>query len=564
MSLASLDRAISNVLADWGITTTILALALAAYLVYPVVFPDEPDTHPLLLARQATASPVRKKGESAVYRSPEVPHGYPLRTGLNVKDPAAPRWAAGKDGDIRDIWREVQKGGKDGGDGKPIPKGLIMSVFGKEELVEHDIDELSKEISTIGNHFKQAGIKKVAIYLPNSVEYLLTIFAASFYGVTPILLPYNLPHPKVYHFLSGTGADALVCAAGNLPLDDLSQTCKNLRLLTWVVEKTSRHMDWNGVPDEAAGRLVVSVWHDVVEDNKATATTELPSNDTGDAPGDIVTVWQPSDPAILPQIVPFTQTNIVAAIAALVTAIPMRQRLSSADLVLPADTFTHSYVLCQTLAALYMHCSVAITSVAAPGVDLQLARRGVAPTVIIASAETMAKLHQQETAGISSGLQRFGKYTQDQTVAAGRMPTDGILFKLLAPKSGSTEPGKLRLILTSHRLGAGSPSLTSTMLSDLRIFTRSRIIYALTTARVAGAIAQTNVFDYRRVDGTEPSHFGVPLGSVEIKYLNPDEKALSSSEPNGKLVVMGPAVAGGEVKLDVQMKMREDGCIVYA
>ncbi|KXS95654.1 hypothetical protein AC579_10368 [Pseudocercospora musae] len=564
MSLASLDRAISNVLADWGITTTILALALAAYLVYPVVFPDEPDTHPLLLARQATASPVRKKGESAIYRSPEVPHGYPLRTGLNVKDPSAPRWAAGKDGDIRDIWREVQKGGKDGGDGKQIPKGLIMSVFGREELVEHDIDELSKEISTIGNHFKQAGIKKVAIYLPNSVEYLLTIFAASFYGLTPILLPYNIPHPKVYHFLSGTGADGLVCAAGNLPLDDLSQTCKNLRLLTWVVEKTSTHMDWNGVPDEAAGRLVVSVWHDVVEENKATATTELPSNETGDTPGDIVTVWQPFDPAILPQIVPFTQKNIVAAIAALVTAIPTRQRFSSADLVLPADTFTHSYVLCQTLAALYMHCSVAITSVAAPGVDLQLARRGVAPTVIIASAETMAKLHQQETAGISSGLQRFGKYTQDQTVAAGRMPTDGILFKLLAPKSGSTEPGKLRLILTSDRLSAGSPSLTSTMLSDLRIFTRSRIIYALTTARVAGAIAQTNVFDYRRVDGTEPSHFGVPLGSVEIKYLNADEKALGSPEPNGKLVVMGPAVAGGEVTLDVNMKMREDGCIVYA
>lgn len=382
--------------------------------------------------------------------------------------------------------------------------------------------------------------------------------------MTPILLPYNIAHPKVYHFLSGTGADGLVCAAGTLPLDDLSKSCKNLRLLTWVVEKTSRHMDWNGVPDDAADRLVVSVWHDVVEENKATATTDLPNNDSGDMPGDFVTVWQPADPALLPQIVPFTQGNIVAAVAALVTAIPMRQRLSSADLVLPADTFTHSYVLCQTLAALYMHCSLAITSVAAPGVELQLASRGVAPTVIIASAETMVKLHQQEIAGISSAMQRFGKYTQDQTVAAGRLPTDGFLFKLLAPKSGSTEPGKLRLILTSDRLGAGSPPLTSTMLSDLRIFTKSRIIYALTASRVAGAIAQTNVFDYRRTDGTEPSHFGVPLGSVEIKFLHTDEKALSSPEPTGKLVVSGPAVVGGEVKLNVQMKMRQDGCVVYA
>lgn len=176
MSLASIDQTISDVLADWGITTTILAFALAAYLIYPVVFPNEPDTHPLLLARQSTASAVRKKGESAIYRSPEVPHGYPLRTGLNVRDAGAPRWAAGRDGDLRDIWREVQRRGQDGGDGKEIPKGLILSVFGKEELVEHDIDELSKEISTIGTHLKQAGIKKVAIYLPNSVEYLLAIF----------------------------------------------------------------------------------------------------------------------------------------------------------------------------------------------------------------------------------------------------------------------------------------------------------------------------------------------------------------------------------------------------
>lgn len=380
-----------------------------------------------------------------------------------------------------------------------------------------------------------------------------------------MLLPYNLPHPKLYELINATGIDGLVCAAGTVPLDDLTKACQGVRLLTWVVEKTSRHMDWNGVPDHASNRLLVSVWHDVLEDNKATATTQLPSNETGDTPGDLIVVWQHADYNIKPEIVTFTQGNIVAATAALISSIPLRQRLTSADLVLPADTFTHSYVLCQTFAALFQHCSLAINSVAVPGVELALTRRGVAPTVIIASAETLAKLHQQETAGISSGLQKFGKYTQNQTVAAGRMPTDGILFKLLAPKSSSTEPGKLRLILTSDRLGAGSPPLTSTMLSDLRIFTRSRIVYALTTAKVAGAVAQTNVFDYRREDGIGHGHFGVPLGSVEVKYLNSDEKVLGSPAPKGSMVIAGPAVAGGEVKLGtVQLQMREDGCIVYA
>lgn len=183
-ALESLDAAIANLLADWSILTTLLALVIAAFLAYPIVFPDEPDTHPLLLARQATASAVRNKGESAVYRSPEVPHGYPLKTGLNVKDAGAPRWAAGRDGDVRDIWREVQRGGSAGPDGgKEVPKGLIMTVLGQEEVVEHDIDQLSRDMTIMGKHFKDAGVKKVAIYLPNSVEYLQTIFGPSLHTV---------------------------------------------------------------------------------------------------------------------------------------------------------------------------------------------------------------------------------------------------------------------------------------------------------------------------------------------------------------------------------------------
>ena len=51
-----------------------------------------------------------------------------------------------------------------------------MTVYGKEEVVEHSVEDLSKEIGIIGQHIKQAGVKKVAIYLPNSVEYLTTIF----------------------------------------------------------------------------------------------------------------------------------------------------------------------------------------------------------------------------------------------------------------------------------------------------------------------------------------------------------------------------------------------------
>lgn len=353
-------------------------------------------------------------------------------------------------------------------------------------------------------------------------------------------------------------------SAGSVPLDDVAQQCQQLRLLTWVVEKTSRHMDWNGVPDSAQGRLSVSVWHDVVDEQKETAAGELPTNENGDTPGDIVTIWESSQLDAKPEIMTFTQRNMVSAISALITALPLRQRFSSADLVLPASSFRITYVFCQTMAALFQHTSLAITSVAEPGVDLALATRSVAPTVIIASAETMAALHTKEIAGITSAVHKLGKYTQAQTMSAGRMPTDGLLFRLLAPSSSASgdKPGTLRLILTSERLGAGGPPLTSTMLSDLRIFTKARICYALTASKVAGAIAQTNVFDYRREDGQGYAHFGLPLSSVEIKLVNKDDEKVSGTSPEGEIVVSGPAVSGsGEVRLPGRGRFRDDGTL---
>ena len=168
--LEQLDEQIVELFKTWNTFTTIIAVVVAGYLLYPLFFADEPDTHPLLLARQGRPSPVRNPGESAVYRSLEAPHGYPLRSGLSVKDPDAPRWASGRDGDLRDIWRAVVRGGEKG------EKGVIMTVHASEGTVEHDTLQISKEINIIGRHLQASGGQRVGIYLPNSIEYLSTVF----------------------------------------------------------------------------------------------------------------------------------------------------------------------------------------------------------------------------------------------------------------------------------------------------------------------------------------------------------------------------------------------------
>lgn len=170
------DAQIAAILSEWSILTTLLAVIIVAFVAYPIIYPEEADTHPLLLARQASISAVRKKKESAVYRSPEVAGDTPLKSGLNVKDAGAPRWAAGKDGDLRDVWREVQRGGSKDADGKDVPKGAIMTLLGRDEVVEHEVLHLSKEIQIMGEHFRENRVKRLAIYLPNSIEFLMSIF----------------------------------------------------------------------------------------------------------------------------------------------------------------------------------------------------------------------------------------------------------------------------------------------------------------------------------------------------------------------------------------------------
>ncbi|ORX97438.1 hypothetical protein BCR34DRAFT_165824 [Clohesyomyces aquaticus] len=561
-AIESLDAQIADMLAGWNSVSTVLLVGILGFVGWVVYDTHDSDTHPLLLARQAQASYVRQPGESAIYRSPETPHGYPLRTGLAVKPPGAPLYSAGRDGDLRDIWRRVT--GEIPLDKNTTGSGRIMTVFGKEDLTEHNIEDFSKEIGIIGKHLQSHGAKRVAIYLPNSVEFLAALFAGAFYDFSPILVPYNQPHATLIDLMSRTGADSLIAEAGSLPLADVSKGVPALRQVIWTVEKTSRHMDWNEVPEGIGGKIDVSVWHQLVQDQKSSAV-ELPKDSTTKAPN-VIFLWQEAvgKPA---EIVEFTQQNLTAATGALLSALPGAQRMSPSDTFLPADVFTNSYCLCLTLAALFWHATVIVNSVAGPGVDLSLATRTIAPTIAVVSAETAAKLHSATQTSITGSLKKLAHYLETRVLAAGRMPTDNFFSRLNAPTRASvgSTPRKLRLLYVSERAGHNTPPLSSEDLSDMRIFTGARVVYALTAAKVAGAVAQTNIYDYR--SGTTPankhSHFGVPLSCVEVKLKDNPSHKTTDEQAAGEIVVTGPAVAGGETTLGVNGTFLDDHTLAY-
>lgn len=93
-----------------------------------------------------------------------------------MKDPGAPKWTSGRDGDLRDIWQQAAKGPITSDGTKPGETGKLLTVLGTEELITHDWDRLTKDLHGIGNHLRNHGGKRVAIYLPNSVEMVVTLF----------------------------------------------------------------------------------------------------------------------------------------------------------------------------------------------------------------------------------------------------------------------------------------------------------------------------------------------------------------------------------------------------
>lgn len=551
--LQQLDAQLDRLFAGWNIYTTLLSIGIATYLLYPVFFSTEPDTHAFFLVRQSSPSHVRHPRESAVYRSLETPHSLSLKSGLDVRDPGAPRWAGGRDGDLRDVWKKALQGPtKD--DGAPAGEpGSIFTVLGKEEIVKHRLVDLTKEMNAVGEYLSQHGGSRVAIYLPNSAELLVTLFASAFYSFTPILIPQEQSLDDLGKMLRAANADVLVTAAGSVPLRGLLEQYPGLRQVIWVVEGTSRHMDWNEVPEGVGGKADIAVWHDIVEEKRSAVSAEPPTETAGKPPPNVVIVSKnAANRSTGFEVVEFTQQNIAASIAGQISTLPRPHRLNPSDLLASLTPLSMMYPLTVALAALYSNASIALTSVTGEGAPYEAAFRSCTPTILIASPATIKQACKTLHDRPKSLMQKYTLWRRAKSLAEGVMPqiTDAI--------------ERPRLIYTFESSGSMATPLTSAELGDLRLLTGARTAYAFADAKVAGAIAQTSIYDYRRDESGEEAAFGGPLSCVEIKLIdanghkNSDEKAL------GKLVVSGPAVAGGETIVDRFMTITDSCALASA
>lgn len=115
---------------------------------------------------------------------------------------------------------------------------------------------------------------------------MLTRVAAAFYNFTPILIPQEQTTAQVSVILDATKADTLIAAAGALPQGALDAL--NLYII-WVVEQTSRQMDFLEDPTDAPGS---ASWHDIIEKGAQIDRAVPPLPSTTESPPDLVSISQ--------------------------------------------------------------------------------------------------------------------------------------------------------------------------------------------------------------------------------------------------------------------------------
>lgn len=89
-------------------------------------------------------------------------------------------------------------------------------------------------------------------------------------------MPFNKPLQVVANTIKEASAHCMIASAGSLPLERLLQLYPGLKHVIWVAERSSRHMEWNEVPEGVGGRAEIAVWHEIVEEKRSSAMAELP------------------------------------------------------------------------------------------------------------------------------------------------------------------------------------------------------------------------------------------------------------------------------------------------
>lgn len=99
-----------------------------------------------------------------------------------------------------------------------------------------------------------------------------------------MLIPYGSSTEILVQQLQRVQPDVLITEAGALGLQPVLSKCLSLSQVIWVTKAGNEHMDFAETPENVKGKLQILTWHDLVEEHKSPASSEIPTIEKG-SPG---------------------------------------------------------------------------------------------------------------------------------------------------------------------------------------------------------------------------------------------------------------------------------------
>ena len=91
---------------------------------------------------------------------------------------------------------------------------------------------------------------------------------------------------QLVEILKTSRSETLIAPAGTVTPGNIAELSSTLKQTIWVVESTSRQMDWT----QDSSNKSTALWHEIIESNQEQQSSDLPSTEKDYQPLDIVSV----------------------------------------------------------------------------------------------------------------------------------------------------------------------------------------------------------------------------------------------------------------------------------
>ncbi|KAJ3300779.1 Long chain acyl-CoA synthetase 7 peroxisomal [Borealophlyctis nickersoniae] len=491
---------------------------------------QQPDIHPALLRQQSEASPTRNKGETAIYRNKQAPHGTPLVSTYSkevktsyeafwdaVKRRGTAKYLARKVGDVY-AWYSYKEIGERVSN---FGAGLLKATTVKP-LPRRGVDPTSEQM--------------VGIFLRNCPEWAITDFACCTYGLVSVPLYDTFDQDSLQYIVEHTGLTVIMVSATHLEkLLNVASSCS--------IVKHAIVIDLHVIPNEILERakalnISVTPMRDIESIGKSNPHPHVPPD-----VDDVFTISYTSGTTGRPKGAMLKFKNIVAGGAGFNATLPAKDKLNPSDRHFSYLPLAHMFerIVFHTLT--WFGCEIGFFQgeIAQLFDDVALFK----PTLFATVPRLMNRLRDkvlltvEQNGGIKKVLFDLAYSRKEKVLRSGRVTTesfwDGLVFKKIQARLG----GRVRFFLV------GAAPSSPEVLEFFRIVMGCPVMegFGQTETSAAGLVAM--MADY---DTPYGSHVGHPMASTEIKLVDVpsmDYYAADVPNPRGELCFKGPLLMKG-------------------